>query len=172
MDRATQDDPSLTTVPDAAADTRVRTAIGIEDLRNPVVCEALAAWDRIRADRQMPSRAEMSPRVMRGFLKHMALIQVIDGGNDFRFRVVGDAVVIQQGMALNGVTTSDLDTRIPGYGAQLARAYRRVVRHRAPLAYRGLYFRPADKHTFSHEALMAPLGDDGESVDHLIVVAA
>jgi hypothetical protein len=112
------------------------------------------------------------PRVMRGFLKHMALIQVIDGGNDFRFRVVGDAVVIQQGMALNGVTTSDLDTRIPGYGAQLARAYRRVVRHRAPLAYRGLYFRPADKHTFSHEALMAPLGDDGESVDHLIVVAA
>jgi hypothetical protein len=106
MDRATQDDPSLTTVPDAAADTRVRTAIGIEDLRNAVVCEALAAWDRIRADRQMPSRAEMSPRVMRGFLKHMALIQVIDGGTDFRFRVVGDAVVIQQGMALNGVTTS------------------------------------------------------------------
>jgi hypothetical protein len=71
-----------------------------------------------------------------------------------------------------GMTTSELDARIPGYGAQLARAYRRVVCHRVPLAYRGLYHRPADRHTFSHEAIMAPLSDDGETVDHLIVVAA
>jgi hypothetical protein len=172
MERASQDDPSLTTVPDVPREQRVRTAITLEELQNPVVCEALAAWERARQGRPMPSRIDMSPRVMRGFLKHTALIQVLDGGRDFRYRVVGDAVIIQQGVALNGMTTTDLDARIPGYGAQLARAYARVLRHRTPLAYRGLYFRPADKHTFSHESIMAPLGDDGEAVDHLIVVAA
>ncbi len=172
MSHAAQDDPALTTVPDVSRDQRVRTAIALEELRNPIVCEALAVWQRLRGDKRMPSRADMSPRVMRGFLKHMALIQIVEGGRDFRYRVVGDAVIIQQGVALNEMTTADLDARIPGYGAQLARAYARVLRHRAPLAYRGLYFRPADKHTFSHESLMAPLGDDGETVDHLIVVAA
>jgi hypothetical protein len=48
----------------------------------------------------------------------------------------------------------------------------RVLRHNAPLAYRGLYFRPGDEHIFSHEAIMAPLGADGETADHVIVVAA
>ena len=172
MEHATRDDPSLITVPDVSREQRVRTAITLEELRNPVVCEALAVWERLRGEKRMPSRGDMSPRIMRGFLKHAALIQVVDGARDFRYRVVGDAIIIQQGVALNGMTTAELDARIPGYGAQLARAYARVLRHRTPLAYRGLYFRPADKHTFSHESIMAPLGDDGETVDHLIVVAA
>jgi hypothetical protein len=172
MERSGQDDPSLTTVPDVSRDQRVRTAIALDELRNPIVCEALATWRRLCGARKMPSRADMSPRVMRGFLKHMALIQIVEGGRDFRYRVVGDAVIMQQNVPLNGMTTSDLDARIPGYGAQLARAYARVYRHRVPLAYRGLYYRPADQHTFSHESIMAPLGDDGETADHLIVVAA
>jgi hypothetical protein len=172
MSHVAQDDPSLITIPDLPREQRVRTAIALDELQNPVVCEALTAWEAARRGRHMPSRANMGPRVMRGFLKHTALIQVVDGGCDFRYRVVGDAVILQQGVALNGMTTADLDARIPGYGAQLARAYGRVLRHRVPFAYRGLYYRPVDKHTFSHESVMLPLGDDGEAVDHLIVVAA
>jgi len=171
MQRGTQDDPALTTVPDKqAAQQRVRTAIALGELRNPIVCEALANWQRLRGERRMPSRADMTPRAMRGFLKYTALLQVVDG--DFRFRVVGDAVIVQQSLPLQGITTADIDARIPGYGSQLRRAYARVIRRRETLTYRGLYFRPADQHTFSHEAIMAPLGDDGETPDHLIVVAA
>jgi len=118
----------------------------------------------------MPSRAQMTPRVMRSFLKHTALLQVVEGG--FRYRVVGDAVNLQQGIMLQGMTTADLDARLPGYGAQLARLYARACRRREILAYRGLYFRSADQHSFAHESIMAPLGDDGETPDHLIVVAA
>ena len=116
MSHAAHDDPSLTTIPDIARDQRVRTAITLDELQNPIVCEALATWERMRQGRRMPSRADMGPRAMRGFLKHAALIQVVDGGQDFRYRVVGDAVIIQQGLALNGITTADLDARIPGYG--------------------------------------------------------
>ncbi len=173
MDRGRHDDPALTAVPDRPdGNQRVRTAIALSDLRNPAVCEALETWQRLRGERRMPSRADMSPRVMRGFLKYMALLQVLDEGRDFRFRVAGDAVNLQQGMPLQGMSTADIDARIPGYGSQLRRLYQRVLRRREVLAYRGLYFRPGDQHTFSHEFIMAPLGDDGETMDHLIVVAA
>jgi len=173
MGRQNLDDPSLTTLPDAdAAPQRVRTAIALDELRNPVVCQALATWQRLRGDRRMPSRADMTPRAMKGFLKYMTLALALDGGRNFYFRISGDQVNIQQGMVLQGNTTDDIDARVPGYGAQLARLYARAMRRREVCAYRGLYFRPGDKHTFSHESIMAPLGDDGEHADHVIVVAA
>ncbi len=120
-------------------------------------------WQRLRGDRRMPSRADMTPRAMKGFLKYMTLAQALDGGRNFYFRISGDQVNIQQGMVLQGNTTDDIDARVPGYGAQLARLYARAMRRREVCAYRGLYFRPGDKHTFSHESIMAPLGDDGET---------
>ena len=98
--------------------------------------------------------------------------QPLDGGRDFRFRVSGDVVNIQQGMVLQGLTTADWDAKLPGFGTHMRRVYHRAMRRRAPVAYSGLYLRAADQHTCSHESLMAPLGDDGETVDHLIVVSA
>jgi hypothetical protein len=173
MARDNPDDPALTTLADKEAQPqRVRTAIALDELRNPVVREALETWLRLRKDRRMPSRADMTPRAMKGFLKYMTLAQALDGGRNFYFRVSGDQVNIQQGMVLQGMTTDEIDTRVPGYGAQLARLYARALRRREVCAYRGLYFRPSDKHTFSHESIMAPLADDGEHADHLIVVAA
>jgi hypothetical protein len=154
------------------AERRASTSIPLSKLRNPIVCEAFATWQRLCGGRRFPSRADMSPRAMRGFLKNMTLVQVLDGGQDFRYRVSGDAVNLQQGMNLQGVTLTEIDARIPHYGSHLRKLYQRVLRRREPLAYRGLYYRPADQHTFSHESIMAPLSDDGETIDHLIVVAA
>jgi hypothetical protein len=166
------DDPALKTLPDkTATPQRVRTAIALDELRNPFVREALETWERLRGNRRMPARADMTPRAMKGFLKYMTLAQALDGGH-FRYRISGDQVNIQQGMMLQGLTTADIDTRIAGYGSQLARLYARVLRRREVCAYRGLYFRPGDKHTFAHESIMAPLADDGETPDHIIVVAA
>lgn len=165
-------DPVLTAMPPGKGGDRARTGIALQDLRHPVVCEALGVWQRLRGGRAMPSRAEMTPRAMRGFLKYAALIEVLDGGHEFRFRVSGDVVNLQQGMPLQGMTTADIDARAPGYGTNLRRLYARVCRRRAPHAYRGTYYRPTDGHAFSHESIMMPLAADGETVDHLLVVAA
>ena len=154
------------------AERRASTSIPLSKVRHPIVCEALATWQKLRGARSFPSRNDMSPRAMRGFLKNMTLVQVLDHGQDFRFRVSGDQVNLQQGMNLQGVTLTEIDSRIPNYGSHLRKLYQRVLRRREPLAYRGLYYRPADQHTFSHESIMAPLSDDGETIDHLIVVAA
>lgn len=165
-------DPILTAMPPGKGGDRARTAIELADLRHPVVCAALAAWQKLRGERRMPSRAEMTPRVMRDFLRYTALIEVLEGGCEFRFRVSADAVNLQQGMMLQGMTTADIDRRAPGYGTNLNRLYARVFRRRMPHAYRGTYYRPTDGHAFSHESIMLPLGADGETVDHVLVVAA
>jgi hypothetical protein len=173
MPSGRHDGAVLTALPDPkAALKRPSTEIPLDDLCHPAVREALATWRRLKGERRMPSRADMSPRAMRGFLKYMCLLEVIDGGREFRFRVSGDVVNVQQGMSLQGITTTDWDARLPGFGSHMRRVYQRVVRRREPVAYSGLYLRAADGHTFSHESLMAPLGDDGETVDHVIVVAA
>jgi hypothetical protein len=173
MRNGRQSDAAVTALPDPkAAEKRASTEIPLDELHSPVVRDALDTWTRLRGERRMPSRADMTPRAMRGFLKYLSLLEVIDGGGDFRFRISGDIVNIQQGMVLQGLTTSDWDAKLPGFGAHMRRVYHRVIRRRAPVAYSGLYLRAVDGHTFSHESLMAPLGSDGETVDHLIVVSA
>jgi hypothetical protein len=172
MEHGTHDDPILNAIPPGKPGNRARTGIDLDDLRNPVICEAFTVWQSLCAGRRMPSRAEMTPRAMKGFLKFAALLEVLDEGSDFRFRVAGDAVNIQQSMSLTGMTTADIDARVPGYGARLRSLYARVHRRREAFAYRGTYFRPGDKHSFAHESVMLPLGTDGETVDHVLVVAA
>lgn len=172
MERGGHDDPVLTAMPPGKNGNRARTGIDLDDLRHPIVCEALRIWQGLRGENPMPPRAAMTPRAMRGFLKYTALIEALDGGNEFRFRVSGDVVNLQQGMPLQGMTTADIDLRAPGYGQNLRRLYARLYRRRMPLAYRGTYYRPTDGHAFSHESVMLPLGDDGETMDHLLVVAA
>jgi hypothetical protein len=167
------DDPALKTLPDKeATPQRMRTAIGLDELRHPVVQAALETWERLRGERRMPSRADLSPREMKAFLKHVTLAQALDDGRTFYFRISGDQVNIQQGMVLQGLTTREIDARIPGFGSQLARVYARAMRRRTVCAYRGVYFRPGDRHTFGHESIMAPLAADGETPDHVLVVSA
>ena len=172
MERGSHDDPILNAIPPGKEGNRARTGIDLDDLRHPVICEAFTVWQGLRGDRAMPARAAMTPRAMKGFLKFAALLEVLDDGRDFRFRIAGDAVNMQQGMSLSGMTTADIDARIPGYGSRLRSLYARVHRKRQAFAYRGTYFRPGDQHAFAHEAVMLPLGADGETVDHVLVVAA
>jgi len=172
MNRGDHGDPVLTAMPPGSGKDRARTSIDLGDLKHPIVCAAHQVWQTLCGERRMPSRVQMTPRIMREFLKYTALIEVLDGGREFRFRVSADAVNLQQGMTLQGMTTADIDLRAPGYGTNLNRLYARVCRRRAPHAYRGTYYRPTDGHAFSHESIMLPLGEDGETVDHVLVVAA
>jgi hypothetical protein len=119
----------------------------------------------------MPSRADMSPRVMKKFLSFVALAEIVDGGRDLRFRVVGDGIATKQKLPLIGKTLTEVDQMVPGFGTFLRNLYQRTVEQREALAYRGTYVRTADRHPFTYEAVILPLGDDGEAPDHVLVVS-
>ncbi|HEX4534285.1 MAG TPA: PAS domain-containing protein, partial [Rhizomicrobium sp.] len=128
-------------------------------------------WQSVRAGRAMPSRADMSPRVMKKFLSFVALAEIVDGGRDLRFRVVGDGIATKQKLPLIGKTLTEVDQMVPGFGTFLRNLYQRTVEQREALAYRGTYVRTADRHPFTYEAVILPLGDDGEAPDHVLVVS-
>ena len=151
---------------------RSRNAIALAEIQNPVVRKGLDVWERLRGVRRMPVRAEMGPRVLVGLLSHLAVLRVLDNGREFEFRIVGDHIRVQQGVALQGERMAEAEAMLPAYGSVLKRIYRNAYEAAEPLAFRGWYTRPADNHPFFHEVVIMPLGDDGRTVDHLIVVAA
>jgi hypothetical protein len=149
-----------------------RNEIALAEIQNPTVRKALDVWERVRDGRAMPSRADMSPRALIGLLSNTAVVRVIDDGEDFEFRIVGDQIRVQQGAPLQGKRMNEVQAMLPGYGDLLKRIYRNAYKAAEPRAFRGWYTRPADNHPFFHEVVIMPVGDDGKTVDHLIVVAA
>jgi hypothetical protein len=151
---------------------RPRHSIALSELENGLTQKAYGVWQNARGERLMPSRAGMSPRVMSGLLRNTVLVRVIGAGDEFEFRIVGDAMVQAQGASLQGMTMAEIDLVLPGYGTILHHAYSNAYRKRAPFAYRGWYVREADGHAMFHESLVMPLADDGETVDHILIVGA
>lgn len=150
--------------------SRPRQGIALPEIENPLVQRALDIWQNARGARTMPARADMSPRVMSGLLRNTVLVRVLGGGDEFEFRIVGDAIVQAQGSSLQGMTMAQIDLVLPGYGTVLHGIYRNVHHKRQPFAYRGWYVRDADGRAMFHESLVMPLGEDGETVDHILVV--
>lgn len=55
--------------------------------------DLLDYWNRKRAGRIGPRRADLDPAAIKAHLPHLVIVDVIDGGKDFRFRLVGTRVV-------------------------------------------------------------------------------
>jgi hypothetical protein len=153
---------------DAARDTQ---RIDPSEVQNPLIRKGLEKWERLRGRRCFPSRKDMAPRELSSLLRNIALIRVIQGGAEFEFRILGDAILQSQAGLKPGMTTSELDEIYPGYGSLFRLLYQIVCDMRAPQAYRGFYERAADKCSFYHESLLLPLGADDGVVDHILVVA-
>lgn len=151
---------------------RLGQRIALEALRQPQTLQALTLWNAQRGERRFPPREALSPRAMAPFLRNTVLVRVIDGGKDYQFRVVGDAIVEVQGASLQGLTIGEIDKAQPGYGSALRPVYDRVVARGEPLAFRGQVPQAALRRAFFHESLVLPLGADGTTVDHLLVVGA
>lgn len=145
-------------------------AIAVTELENPVTRKGFALWERLRGTRRFPSRNQLLPRELSDILRNIVLVKVLDEGREYQFRIVGDAMVIAQGASFMGLTLAEIDEMLPRYGSMLRGIYGQVYETREPNAYRGWFSRRADNRSFFHESLILPLGEDGKTVDHILVV--
>ena len=68
------------------------------EIAEPDRCARASIFGSARAATgRFPPRAEMSPRDMADMLRNTVLVRVLDGGEEFEFRIVGDAMVVAQG---------------------------------------------------------------------------
>lgn len=122
-------------------------------------------WDQRRAGRTMPRRADIDPIEMRDWLSRMALIDVVENGKTFRYRLVGTALTELRGSDPTGLSVS---AAWPREDAEIVTAaYRQVVAQKAPV-----FCHPARQMQREHErdlgVMLLPLSSDGEKVDVIL----
>jgi len=125
-------------------------------------------WERKRKDRPMPSRADISPAEIKEHLGWIMILDVLPGGRDFRYRLIGTLVVqyfstdataktVREAFAPNGDVVAETVNAI---FENVARE--KVVMRTAGDA--GWLARGMEE----FEAIYLPLSDDGETVTHIL----
>ncbi|HJW41898.1 MAG TPA: PAS domain-containing protein [Rhizomicrobium sp.] len=127
-------------------------------------------WERKRGSRAMPSRGQVVPSEIKNLLPFVVLVDVVDGGADFRYRLVGSQLHAYFPAQPTGRLVSE--ALLP-FGADTVAAtldvYRRVVAQRQPLRIRGDGAWYAQDPKF-FEAILTPLSEDGASANMIFGV--
>lgn len=101
----------------------------------------------------------------RALLPFLILLDVIEDGRDFRYRVVGTGVVDAIGRDFTGETVSEYRHRHEP--PAVAEGYRRVCARRAPDLYQGT-LESVGKEFIRYERLAMPLAGDDDRVAYIL----
>lgn len=131
----------------------------------PLIASVRDYWKRKRNDRELPDRKAIKPTEIKEWLPYILLADVIDGGKDFRYRLVGSRLHTYFPMMPTGKTIREA---IAPFGdetlQQTLEVYGRVVKQRSPLRIKGdgAWYNQPPK---IFEAILTPLSDDGVTVN-------
>jgi hypothetical protein len=135
---------------------------------DPILGPGLAYWAAKRGGRSMPSRRDIDPiEISPKILPNLQIIDVIDGGARFRFRLVGTTVVEIYGSDFSGKYPDEMfpDDRLKFVEG----VYRTVCETKAPLFCRNRYYTPKNLELVASRIYM-PLSDDDWNVHHIFCV--
>ena len=79
--------------------------------RAPELREALEVWRRAAKGRVIPCRVDMTPKVMKGFLRHLLIIDVLPAAGQPRFRIRISGTEVER--MLGNLPKGFLDENLP-----------------------------------------------------------
>ena len=144
-------------------------AAGFAASLTPFARSAFDYWNAKRGAREMPSRRDLDPLDMRGFLPQVMLLDVMDGGRDFFCRVCGSDIRERIGVEMTGRLLSELNGA-PEVVQRILDEYREVVRLRRPTSARHDFINQITGRPKIYERLTMPLSSDGVVVNMLFGV--
>jgi hypothetical protein len=151
--------PLQRSLPEAATDEFV-AALG-----STALAELYAYWRAKRGARFAPSRADIDPIEIPRLLPHLMLIDVVDGGARFRYRLAGTEVESRFGCSMVG---RYIDEMMRGrYSDYLHDLYRELIASRRPLYSESAYGSEDDAPSQARR-LMLPLSSDGSVIDMVL----
>jgi hypothetical protein len=134
-------------------------------LREPVLRNLHAYWESRRGDRPMPARADIDIVQIPTLLPYLFLIDVLDAGRDFRFRLAGTHI---RDVTDDEVTGQHVGEAFPpDFGAEVRRIWSKVVEKRRPVCGRGRLWVPGREHV-TWEGVAMPLAEDDGVVNMLL----
>jgi hypothetical protein len=135
---------------------------------DPILGPMLEYWTRKRGARSMPSKRDIDPtEIPPKLLPNLQILDVIDDGARFRFRLVGTASVQALGQDYTWKGPEEL---LSGDRLSLVlEIYRTVCTTKAPVFSRSRYYTTNDRDIFTNRIYL-PLSDDGTNVHHILGV--
>src|SRR5690348_504496 len=85
----------------------------------PLINALVAYWESKRAGRIAPRRADIDPTDLAPHLPNIFMLDVLEGGTDFSFRLIGTGIVRGMGRDSTGKRLSDLYRAQPAALAKL-----------------------------------------------------
>lgn len=168
---AVSSSPSVVSLPKSVPEG-ASGIIQLEAIESPIVRQGVDYWRDLKGSRSYPARSDIRPRDLAPLLRNVVLLRLIDGGQDYEYRIVGDAHVISHGYSMQGQRVSDIDKFSPGYGTVLKSLYDRAVRRRDVYAFRGWLERSdRDKPYMYSESVFMPMGPDEATIDHVLNIS-
>ena len=160
--------PNIATVPKNLPQGAARL-IALDAIESPIVRQGLDYWRMLKGARSYPARTDIHPRALAPLLRNVVLIKVIEDGQDYEYRIVGDAHVISHGFSMQGRRVSEIDTFSPGYSVVLKGLFDRAVRKRDAYAFRGwMESGASEKPLVYSESVFMPMGPDEATIDHVL----
>lgn len=126
----------------------------------------LQYWSSLMAGGRLPQQRQIDPLAMRPALGYVMLIDVVDGGHDFRYRLYGSTIAQISQLDMTGRLMSEhpASTYVNEFGLAANRA---IVRRRLPLYTERT---PAlAERTTRWQRLALPFTDDTGAVTRLLV---
>jgi hypothetical protein len=159
-------------VPTGASGTPSIEVTALADLESPVLRKVAGLWQAWRGAARMPPREKLSLRELAGAVKHISLARVLNGGEDYEFRIVGDAHVQALGAGPLHRRVSDVIAVSPKFGQQIKASYDLVRETRGAWAFRSqIGWDAPDTRFVLFETCYLPLGPDADTVDHILNAA-
>jgi hypothetical protein len=138
----------------------------VESLSTPQHRFLLRYWNDLRGMRALPHRRGIDAIELRAALGYIHLLEPVEDGRDFRYRVFGTVVAAVSGFDLTGQRASSM--KASAYIVEFALAVFRAARRRGEpvLTEHGP---PAAIYTSTWHRLVLPFADDHGEVTRLLV---
>ena len=125
-----------------------------------------AIWKDLAGERFAPRRQDITLPQVSKLSPWLWLIDVMDGGRDFRFRLAGDRIVQFLGGRHQGMRLSELP--LNPFFVRMRHTLVHCVEHKKPIALGPVETGYPGKEHWAMEVVVLPLSDDGETVDCML----
>lgn len=124
----------------------------------------LALWQNKVGEGGLPSRSDFSIPELRPYMGRIAILDVIEGGSDFRYRLYGSDIAQEYRADMTRKSVSDFR---PNFKAAIVPGYRACFASKAP--WYDIIDIDDDILRYKWERIVVPLATDRRTVDMLMV---
>jgi len=125
-------------------------------------------WHSKCGDDSLPARSDFPAEELRPWMGNLILMDVVDDGRDFRYRLVGTDIVRIVGRDLTGRRVSECDYE--GGRDHVLSSFNLPIEKRCPVFRRGRVTWRSRKSYLDYESVHCPLRTTGAAIDMTIGV--